>query len=59
MPIFASLSQKDKEKTKIPSVSDEGALLNNTYGHCGHSLSGGVGLKVRRFGSWLCFRHHV
>ena len=38
MPIFSSLSPKDKEKTKILSVPDEGVLLNDTYVHCGHSI---------------------
>jgi hypothetical protein len=31
MPIFASLSQKNKEKTNILTLSNEGALLNNIW----------------------------
>jgi hypothetical protein len=48
-----------QRKTKILSVYDKGAPLTDTCGHCGQSPSDGIGLKVQRFGSWLCFRHQV
>jgi len=58
MPIH-SLRYLRRTKKKILSFSVEGALLTDTYGHGGHSPSDRVGLKIHRFGRWLCFRHQV
>jgi len=56
MPILSSLSLKDEGKTKILSLSDEGALLTDKYGQCGHSPSDVVGLEVQGF---VSFRHET